>query len=169
MKSRVIKGVLAGLAATVVVSILDLAGNWIQSAMSVQEPWFHSFASLLAAVGNQVLGLPNAMWVGWTLHFLAGALVLGAAFGVLCPRLPTDTPETKGIVFAVGAWLAMMLLVMPLHPQLGVFAAGAGFGTVAWMLVTHVVFGIVLGGVYAWQVDREKRAARAAPTGTAPA
>lgn len=167
MKSRIQKGMLAGLAATVVVSIVDVAASWIQSAMGVQQAWFHSFPTLLAAVANEVIGLPNAMWVGWLFHFVAGVLVLGPVFGVLCPKLPTDTPETKGIFFAVAAWLVMMLTVMPLHPQLGVFGVGAGFGTVIWMLVTHVLFGIVLGAVYAWLVEREKRAARPAPSATA--
>ncbi len=168
MNSRVKMGILAGLTATVVVSIVDVAASWAQTALAVQPTLFHSFPTLLAAVANEVVGLPNAMWVGWTLHFIAGVLILGPLFGWLCPRLPTDTAETKGIFFAVGAWLVMMLTIMPLHPQLGVFGIGAGFGTVVWMLVTHVLFGIVLGSVYAWQVQREKRAGRV-PSGTAPA
>ena len=32
-----------------------------------------------------------------------------------------------------------------------------GFGTIAWLLVTHAVFGIVLGNVYARLVARDKR------------
>lgn len=169
MKSRIQKGMLAGLAATVVVSIVDVAASWIQAAMGVQPLWFHSFPTLLAAVANEVLGVPNAMWVGWVLHFLSGTIVLGSVFGILCPKLPTDTAETKGIFFSVAAWLVMMLTIMPLHPQLGVFGIGAGFGTVIWMLVTHVVFGIVLGATYARLVERERRAAHAAPSGAAPA
>ena len=169
MKSRIQKGMIAGLAATVVVSVVDLAASWLQSAMSVQPAWFHSFPTLLAAVANEVVGLPNAMWVGWALHFLSGTLVLGSLFGILCPKLPTDTAETKGIFFAVAAWLVMMLTIMPLHPQLGFFGVGAGFGTVAWMLLTHAVFGVVLGSVYARLVERERRAARAASSAPAPA
>ena len=167
MKSRIQKGMLAGLAATVVVSIVDVAASWIQATMGVQPLWFHSFPTLLAAVANEVVGLPNAMWVGWLFHFVSGVLILGSVFGILCPRLPTDTPETKGIFFAVGAWLVMMLTIMPLHPQLGVFGIGAGFGTVVWMLLTHVLFGIVLGAVYARQVERERRAAHAATSSAA--
>jgi hypothetical protein len=29
------------------------------------------------------------------------------------------------------------------------FTAAAGFGTIGWLLITHAVFGIVLGNVYA--------------------
>ena len=39
------------------------------------------------------------------------------------------------------------------------FTAGSGFGTIAWLLITHAVFGIVLGNVYARLVAREKRGA----------
>ena len=171
MMSRVRKGLWAGLAATVVVSIVDLAASLVQTAIGVSEFWFHSFPALLAALASQTVGLPNEIWLGWMLHFLVGVFILGSIFGAICPRLPTDTPETKGVFFAVGAWLAMMLFVMPLHPGLGFFAIGAGFATTAWMLFTHMIFGIVLGQVYARLVAREKRAARAAahPQGAAPA
>jgi len=39
------------------------------------------------------------------------------------------------------------------------FSAAAGFGTIGWLLITHAVFGIVLGNVYARLVTREKRQA----------
>jgi hypothetical protein len=89
-------------------------------------------------------------------------VVLGPLFGVLCPRLPTDTAETKGILFAVGAFVLMGLTVAPLAGVLGerpvgVFFILAGFGTFAWMIVTHAVYGIVLGNVYARLVERERR------------
>jgi hypothetical protein len=42
-----------------------------------------------------------------------------------------------------------------------------GFGTFAWMIATHAVYGIVLGNVYGRLVERDKRV-RAMP-GAAPA
>src|SRR5690606_30597677 len=102
MMSRIRKGIWAGLIATIMVSIVDLGASLAQSALGVSEVWFHSFPTLLAALASQTLGLPNEIWVGWVLHFLVGTFVLGSIFGIVCPRLPTDTPETKGVFFSVG-------------------------------------------------------------------
>ena len=145
MMSRVKMGLIAGLAATIAVSILEVANI-------VLGPWAVSFPRLLSVM----LQTPDVMAVGWVAHFIVGALVLGPAFGVLCPKLPTDTPESKGILFAVGAFILMSLTVAPLA-NVGMFFMRAGFGTLAWMIATHAVFGIVLGNAYARMVERERR------------
>jgi len=144
MMSRVQKGLVAGLAATVVVSIIEAIN------MTVGH-WAVAFPQLLAVI----LQNPGVPAVGWVGHFVAG-LALGAAFGVLCPRLPTDTPESKGILFAVGAFVLMGLIIAPIGGA-GLFFMRAGFGTLAWMIASHAIFGIVLGNVYGRLVAREKR------------
>ena len=151
MMSRVQKGVVAGLAATVAVSVLEIANMML-------GPWAASFPRLLSVM----LQMPDTIAVGWAAHLLVGTLVLGPAFGVLCPRLPTDTPESKGIVFAIGAFILMGLTIAPLVGMVGgrpvgLFFMGAGFGTFAWMIATHAVYGIVLGNVYGRLVERDKR------------
>ena len=160
MMSRVQKGMAAGLAATVVVSILEIANMTL-------GPWAASFPRLLSVM----LQMPDTLAVGWAAHLLIGTFIQGPAFGVLCPRLPTDTPESKGILFAIGAFLVMGLTVAPLSGvvgrPVGMFFMQAGFGTLAWMIATHAVFGIVLGTVYGRLVEREKRTRSLA--GTAPA
>ena len=145
MMSRVQKGLVAGLAATVAVSVLEAVNI-------LALKWFAPFPLILA----KLVGLPGNLAVGWVLHAIAGIFILGPLFGILCPRLPTDTPETKGIVFAVGAWILMMAAIV-MFGNYRTFTAGAGFGTFAWLLITHAVFGIVLGNVYARLVARDKR------------
>jgi hypothetical protein len=145
MMSRVAKGVTAGLVATVAVSVLEAVNVFALK-------WFTPFPNVIA----NTLGLEGNPAAAWAIHLISGTVVLGALFGILCPRLPTDTPETKGILFAVGAWVAMMLVIMFVGDS-GVL--GGNFATVAWMLVTHAVYGIVLGNVYARLIAREKRAA----------
>ncbi len=145
MMSRVKKGMVAGFAATLVVSALELVNMLVGH-------WAVSFPTLLA----YIVQMPANPVVGWLAHFAAGTLVLGPLFGILCPRLPTDTPETKGILFAVAAFVVMGLTVAP-AAGVGMFFMRAGFGTLAWMIVSHAVFGIVLGNVYARLVAREKR------------
>jgi len=151
MMSRVQKGLIAGLAATIAVSILEVANL-------VFGPWAVSFPRLLSVM----LQMPDTMAVGWIAHFLVGTLVLGPLFGVICPKLPTDTPETKGILFAVGAFVLMGLTVAPLagvvgERPVGVFFILAGFGTFARRPATHAVYATLLGTVYARLIERERR------------
>jgi hypothetical protein len=144
MMSRVQKGLVAGFAATVVISALEAVNILLLNSM------FAPFPGVIA----RVLGMDGNLAAGWAIHFVVGTFVLGGLFGVLCPRLPTDTPETKGILFAVAIWVAMMV-VMAMSGDTLVF--GRNFGTLGWMLMTHAVFGIVMGNVYARLVERERR------------
>ena len=144
MMSRVQKGLVAGFAATAVVSIIEAIN------MTVGH-WAVAFPQLLAVI----LQSPDTPVLGWVGHLVAG-LGLGALFGVLCPRLPTDTPESKGILFAVGAFILMGLVVAPIGGA-GMFFMRAGFGSLAWMIASHAIFGIVLGNVYGRLVARDKR------------
>ena len=145
MMSRVQKGLVAGFAATAVVSIIEAIN------MTVGH-WAVAFPQLLAVI----LQNPDTPAIGWAGHLVAG-LGLGALFGVLCPRLPTDTPESKGILFAVGAFILMGLIVAPIGGA-GMFFMRAGFGTLAWMVASHAIFGIVLGTVYGRLVGRSREA-----------
>lgn len=148
MMSRVQKGMIAGLFATIVVSILEAVNVFA-------GPWVEPFPLFIAGL----IGMPGNLVVGWIAHFVAGTVILGSLFGILCPRMPGQTPETKGIIFAVGAWAVLMVAVFLIgDPRM--FRGSGGFGMVAWMLASHAVFGIVLGNVYARMVAREKRAAK---------
>ncbi|MFT4955776.1 MAG: hypothetical protein ACI8U3_002175 [Brevundimonas sp.] len=154
MKSRIQKGMIAGFAATAVVAILEVAKLYLtQSTGALAE--VRIFPLILAAM----VGMQGSYLVGWAIHFVSGTLILGPAFGILCPRMPTDTPATKGIAFAVGAFILMSLTVAPVA-GIGMFAMAAGFPTLMWLIFTHIVFGIVMGGVYGTLVQREKRHAR---------
>lgn len=144
MMSRVQKGMVAGAAATLSVSLLEAVNI-------LALKWFAPFPLIIA----NILGMPGNLTVGWIAHAVAGVFILGPLFGVLCPRLPTDTAETKGIVFAVGAFVAFMVVMM-LFGDTGTF--GRNFGTIGWIVITHAVFGIVLGNVYARLVARDKHA-----------
>ncbi len=148
MMSRLQKGMVAGFAATVVVSVMEAVNL-------VMGPWFGSFPGIIAFM----LGMPGNLAVGWPLHFVMGTLVLGSIFGLIASRLPTDTSGTKGIVFAVGAFVVMMTGIF-LFGDFRMFRGTDGFGTIAWLLVTHAVFGITLGTVYGQLMRREKRMLR---------
>lgn len=144
MMSRVQKGLIAGVVATAAASLLEVPNMLLN--------WFDPFQAVIA----NVIGMPGNLAVGWAIHLISGVFILGPLFGALCPRLPTDTSETKGIAFAVGAWVVMMAGVV-MFGDYRTFSSGSGFGTFAWLLITNAVFGIVLGNVYARLVAREKR------------
>jgi len=154
MMSRVQKGLVAGFAATTVVSVLEAIN------LAVGH-WAVAFPQLMAVV----LQNPDNLVIGGAVHILAG-LGLGAVFGVLCTRLPTDRPESKGILFAVGAFILMALVIAPIGGA-GMFFMRAGFGSLAWMIASHAVFGIVLGNVYGRLVRRDESAHH--PVSAAPA
>ena len=145
MMSRVKKGIVAGFVATLVISVLEAVNIFALNSM------FQPFPGMVASL----LGMDSNLAAGWAIHLFSGTFILGSLFGVLCPRLPTDTAETKGIVFAVGAWVVMMLGVFFIGDSQ---VLGSNMATLGWMLVTHIVFGIVLGTVYSRLVEREKRA-----------
>lgn len=148
MMSRVKKGLVAGFAATVVVSVLEainmMAGPWV-------TPYPDMLAYMLGMEGNHV--------IGWIAHFLVGTVVLGSLFGIACPRLPTDLPATKGIAFAVAAF-AVLVVGLLTFGNPSIFSGEDGGMTIAWLLVSNAIFGFVLGSVYGTLVDREKRAAK---------
>jgi hypothetical protein len=60
----------------------------------------------------------------------------------------------------------MGLVIAPIGGA-GMFFMRAGFGSLAWMVASHAVFGIVLGSVYGRLVERDKR--HRVPAGGAPA
>ncbi|MEJ1991377.1 MAG: hypothetical protein P8X50_06565 [Maritimibacter sp.] len=128
-------GLVAGFSATVVLSALMVA-----KAMMGVMPKLDVIHML-----SGMMGAPAAM--GWIAHFMIGTLAWGGGFALLYGKIPGSGAVMKGIAFGVAAWLAMMIMVMPMAGA-GVF--GMAFGIMAPMmtLVLHIIFGAVLGVVY---------------------
>jgi hypothetical protein len=148
MMSRVKKGLVAAVAAMVVVSILEVINM-------MAGPWFTPFPHIL----SYMMGMENNVAAGWIAHIVVGTVVLGSLFGIVYPKLPTDLPATKGIAFAVAAFAALIVVIL-LFGNPSVFSGSDGFMTVAWLLISNAIFGFVMGSVYGRLVDREKRAAK---------
>lgn len=132
-------GFLAGFIATAVLSVMMVA-----KAMMGVMPELDVVAML-----SMMMGAP--LIVGWLAHFMIGTLAWGGGFAVLYGAIPGGSAIVKGIVFGVAAWLAMMIMVMPMAGA-GIF--GMNFGIMAPMmtLVLHIIFGAVLGGVFGARV-----------------
>jgi hypothetical protein len=54
----------------------------------------------------------------------------------------------KGINFGIAAWVMMMLVIMPMA-GVGLFGLKMGMMAPVMTLMLHVIFGAVLGSVYA--------------------
>ncbi|MGQ3412066.1 hypothetical protein ACT4ML_07360 [Natrinema sp. LN54] len=133
---------------------------------------------VLSAAIPSIYGLDPVSPVGWAVH-VAHGVVLGIVFGVLVTRPPilgtlrtdveTDALSRTGIVFRTTAagfvfgllvWTVLPLIVLPVWldavggsgaEPLTTAAAGSLFG--------HLLFGTVLGAVFAVTVDLPDRTA----------
>lgn len=135
------RGLLAGFTATVVLSALMIA----KSMMGIMPDL--NAIHMLAGMAHQRLRVPATASVGWALHFLIGTVAWGSLYALLERRLPGNSPVVRGILFGTGAWIMMMIAVMPMAGA-GIFGLRLGLGApvATWML--HAVYGAVLGGVY---------------------
>lgn len=130
------RGVIAGLAATIVLSALML----MKSAMGLMPE-----LDVIAMLGRMTGG---GAAIGWLAHFMIGAVAWGGLFAVIEPNLPGDNFWLKGVTFGIGAWVLMMVVVMPMAGA-GLFGVNLGMVAPVITLLLHMVFGAVLGGVYA--------------------
>jgi hypothetical protein len=133
---NITKGMVAGFVATVVLSIL-----MVMKSMMGLMPEFDIVAMLTG-----MMAAPSPI-AGWLVHFAIGAILWGGLFAWLDPHLPGNSHWLKGIFFGIGAWILMMVLLMPMA---GAGFFGINFGAMAPFMtfVLHIIFGAVLGGVY---------------------
>jgi len=134
--SNWLKGMVAGFVATTVLSTLMLM-KMMMGVMPELNP---------IKMISDMLGASPA--VGWVMHFMIGSVLWGSLFAWLDPNIPGEGHWQRGILFGVGAWLVMMIVMMPMAGA-GFFGSHLGMMAPVMTLVLHVVFGFVLGAVYA--------------------
>lgn len=138
-------GLLAGLTATIVVSLLILLKEALHFMPGV----------------NPVMELANALGrrdavAGWTAHFAIGVLAWGTLFAWLDSYV--SLPHwMNGLLFASIVWLGVMLVIMPAAGD-GLFGAQLAYGTPTVTLFLNWIYGVVLGSVYGrlQPTDRER-------------
>lgn len=131
-----LKGMIAGFIGTIVLSALML----MKQRMGLM-PDLDVIKMMSGMLGASTLA------VGWAMHLLIGTVLWGTLFAGLDPYLPGGSHWLKGAWFGVGAWLLMMILVMPMAGA-GFFGVNLGMMAPPMTLMLHVVFGMILGGVY---------------------
>jgi hypothetical protein len=95
-------------------------------------------------VGLISAALQSGRDIGWMVHFLVGTVAWGGFFAILQPFLPSRSGPVRGMMFGVGAWLAMMLVMMPIADA-GYFGLSLGWTTPFTTLLLHLIFGALLG------------------------
>ena len=142
MKGENIKsGLTAGFAASAVIGILMI----IKSRLGIL-PELNPIAEIVAIVDHYT-GLQFPPDTGWVGHFFIGTVVWGLLYAWLRKSLP-GAAILKGLIFGALAWLVMMIVFMPLAGH-GFFGLAIGWMAPVATLILHLVFGAVLGSVYA--------------------
>ncbi len=134
--TNIVNGFIAGFLGTLVLAVLMIAKSVVGF-----------MPNLIAVDLVQVLSHLNPTIASWIGHFIIGTVFWGGLFAWIYPHLPSKTPWLKGTIFSVGAWLMMMVAVMPLA-GVGFFALNQGIVAPITTLVMHMIFGVVLGVVY---------------------
>lgn len=141
-RRRYWRGFLAGLAATAILSAVMLAKNAVGMLPDINA------IALLADIAHDLIRLPEMPAIGWVLHVLIGGLAWGFLFVILEPWLPGGRHTwIKGASFSLLAWVAMMLVFMPLAGA-SIFGLGLGAAAPVATLALHLIYGAVLGIVY---------------------
>lgn len=137
--ARLGNGILAGFAATIVLSIFMM-----MKQMMGMMPQMDVIAMLTKMSGA------STPLMGWVMHFMIGSIVWGGLFALLHDRIPGGSTIVRGIVFGIGAWLMMMVVVMPMAGA-GLFGMNFGMAAPVMTLLLHIIFGATLGAVYGWR------------------
>ena len=128
--NKFIRGIIAGLVATAVLSLLML-----MKGMMGLMPDVDIIAMLAGKMGG------NAM-LGWGAHFMIG-IIYGLAMAIIGGGLG------RGMALATVGWLIMMVALMPMMGS-GMFGMSmpSGMMVPAATLMLHLIFGAVLGFTY---------------------
>jgi hypothetical protein len=132
-------GLLAGLAATIVLSVLIAIKSAVGLLPAVDT------IEMLRQLGTEHFGLPASPVAAWIVHFAIG-LVWGLVFAGTYDTWPGG-PAAKGAVFAIMIWLLTMSMFMPMV-RAGFFGTSIGLGAALAPLVLYLVFGVILGSVF---------------------
>lgn len=133
--NNVVKGMLAGLAGTVALSALMM----LKTMMGLM-PELDVIKMLSGMMGTGPAG-------GWIAHFMIGTVLWGALFAWFNANIPGDSQWKKGTVFGIGAWVLMMVAVMPMAGA-GFFGLNLGVMAPVMTLVLHIIYGAVMGATY---------------------
>ena len=106
---------------------------------------------MLPMIGSMI-GQPTAA-AGFAVH-MANSVIIGVGFAIVLGRFVSGTPSGVGVGLAYGGawWILGPLTLMPLFMGMGLGVNWNAAAAAAMLpsLVGHLMYGGVLGLVYAW-------------------
>ena len=134
--NKFVKGIISGLVATIVLSILMI----MKSKMGLMTD-VNVIAMLASKMGGNTV-------MAWVAHFMIGMIGYGIAYVLIFSKLPFQSILLRGIVLGMAGWLAMMVAIMPMM-NAGIFGLNLASGMMVPVatLMLHVIFGAVLSFV----------------------
>lgn len=130
------KGIIAGFIATVLISAIFMLFNAIGVYPELD------IVHLIDQLGSV------ARTGAWVDHFIVGTLLWGPIFAAFVSMSSETRPRwQKGLIFGAIAWVAMMVIFMPVV-GMGLFGQKLGLVGSVGMFGLHMVYGLVLGVVF---------------------
>jgi hypothetical protein len=136
------KGIGAGYLATIVLSAIMV----MKQVMGLM-PQLNSIEMITQMMGAHVQA------VGWAVHFFIGTILWGVIYARLDASLP-GPHWLRGGIFATGAWLIMMLVMMPMAGA-GLFGLRIGVMAPVATLLLHWIYGALLGSIFGTRPCRQ--------------
>lgn len=133
------------------ISGTDRIGNGIVAGFiaTLAVAGLHEAVSLL----TESVGL-RTQALGLLFHFFVGTLLWGGAFGFAHDYL-WGPSWVRGVTFAAGAALLVMLVAMPLNGN-GILGLHHGLALPVVIALLHVLYGAMLGGIYGKLIDTDE-------------
>lgn len=123
-------------------TLAGLVGTAAMTALMLMAPAMGLPAMDIGRMLGSMMGGSDVL--GWTAHFMIGAVLAIAYAGFFAPRLPGPAP-LRGMLYGLLPWLAAQGVVVPM------MGAGLFSGSIAaagGSLMGHLVYGAVLGLLY---------------------
>lgn len=139
MQRNWMQAVLAGIAGTLVMTAV---GVWVAPMMGL--PRMNPADMLAGAMGGSLA-------LGWIGHLMIG-VALAIGYAIVSPVLPGPA-AARGALYGIAPWLLAQVAVMPM---MGMPLFSGSIAMAMGSLVGHLIYGAVVGTVYA-------RASTAAP------
>ncbi len=146
---RIAEGLLAGLAATAVLSALMVMKVRMGIMPELDLP------KMIAGT----MGAPETPVLGWAAHLMIGVFGYGLAIALLDDRLPGESRLAHGVLIGFAGWLAMMIMLMPMVGA-GLFGMTLGMEAPMMTLALHLLFGATLGLTYGRLLSARRAATR---------
>lgn len=126
---------------------LGLLGGALGGIAVTAGVWLVDAAGIASLLGVEIAGALTA--TSFALRAWYGAL-WGVVLALLYPRLPGRSATARGTLFGLAPAVYALLVLYPLVLDLGWFAAELGALTFVFVVLFHLLWGAVAGGLFRW-------------------